>query len=364
MFWDSPEINKTILIIPNYTFPKDLGKDSFVDVIYQHIKQIEGVQWILPVPKGKGVGKLNLPNVTQVQCNISGDKIKMRSMFPEDVIKLIKKNDYDCVYSHLPDWDVGRYTNKPIIGYSHWWEMKECNGTSWLNYTLNLSHELINILQFDVCYLNTHHQKRLVLDNAKEVFNDTIVSKLDSILKVMNLSVNKENIVEKPAEEFDKVVVFNHRTQKYKGWDKFLTYIEKYREHRTDFKVWVPLLDKPVEHSWIDSSKYDKEQYLQLLSKCGVGVQPKQTHAGWSVSATDCMMRGLPMLFEEQDCYYEIDSNANTYKGYKQFEEKMDRLLDDVEYRMECGIKGIEASHKLTQNDSIKKLQKSLVVPN
>jgi hypothetical protein len=42
----------------------------------------------------------------------------------------------------------------------------------------------------------------------------------------------------------------------------------------------------------------------------------------------------------------------------------MDRLLDDVEYRMECGIKGIEAAHHLSQNDGIKKLQKSLVVPN
>ena len=360
MFWDSPEINKTILIIPNYTFSKDLGKDSFVDVIYQHIKQIEGVQWILPVPKGKGIGKLNLPNVKQVQCDISGNMIWMRSNLPLDVIKLLKEETYDYVYSHLPDWHIGRFTKQPLIGYSHWWEMKECNGISWLNFSLNIPHQLINILDYQVCYLNTHAQKKMVMDNAREYFNDTILSKLDSILEVMHLSVNKENIVENPSKEFDKVIVFNHRTETYKGWGRFVKLMERYRKHRTDFKVWAPLLDKPTEHSWIDSTKYSKEQYLQLLSKCAAGVQPKQTHAGWSVSATDCMMRGLPMLFEEQDCYYEIDENANTYKNYKEFEEKMDNLLDSRRYRMEAGELGIQAAHQLSQNDGIKKLLNNL----
>ena len=358
MFWDSPQINKTILIIPNYTFSKDLGKDSFVDVIYQHIKQIEGVQWILPVPKGKGIAKLNLPNVKQVHCDISGNMIWMRSMFPEDVIKLLKNETYDAVYSHLPDWHIGRFTKQPIIGYAHWWEMKECNGISWLNFSLNLPHQLTNILDYNVCYLNTHHQKRMVLDGAREFFNDETIDKLDSILEVMHLSVDKDKIVDSVSLEWDKVIVFNHRTETYKGWGRFVKLMERYRKHRTDFKVWAPLLDKPSPHSWIDSTKYPKEQYLQLLSQCAAGVQPIQTHAGWSVSATDCMMRGLPMLFEEQDCYYEIDENANTYKGYKEFEEKMDNLLDSKRYRMEAGELGLEAAHQLSQNDGIKKLQK------
>ena len=360
MFWDSPEINKTILIIPNYTFSKDLEKDSFVDVIYQHIKAIEGVSWILPVPKGKGISKLNLPNVKQVQCNISGNMIWMRSMLPEDVIKLLKEETYDSVYSHLPDWHIGRFTKQPIIGYAHWWEMKECNGVSWLNFSLNLPHQLINVLDYEVCYLNTHHQKKLVLENAKEWFNDELVSKLDTILQVMHLSVDKNKIVDRVSWEWDKVIVFNHRTETYKGWGRFVKLMERYRKHRTDFKVWAPLLDKPTEHSWIDSTKYPKEQYLQLLSQCAAGVQPKQTHAGWSVSATDCMMRGLPMLFEEQDCYYEIDENANTYSNYKEFEEKMDNLLDSKRYRMEAGELGLQAAHKLSQNDGVKIIQKKL----
>jgi len=363
MFWETPTTDKTILIIPNYTFSKDLGKDSFVDVISQHIKGIEGVQWILPIPKDKGIGKLNKPNVKQVECDISGNMIWMRSNFPKDIIKLLKEETYDMVYSHLPDWHIGRYTKQPIIGYSHWWEMKECNGISWLNFSLNLPHQLLNILDYKVCFLNTHHQKRLVLDNAREHFNDDTIDKLDKILQVLHLSVDKNNIVATPSTEYDNIIVFNHRTETYKGWDRFIKYMERYRKHRTDFKVWAPLLDKPNKWSWVDTTKYPKEQYLQLLSKCCVGVQPKQTHAGWSVSATDCMMKGLPMLFEEQDCFYEIDSNANTYKDYKEFQTKLDLFLDNKNYRMEEGEKGIEAARNLSNNKTIEKIKSYVALP-
>lgn len=357
-FWETQQTNKTVLIIPNYTFSKNLEKDSFVDVIYQHIKAVEGVQWILPVPMGKGISKLNLPNVRQVQCNISGNMIWMRSNFPLDVIKLFKSESYDYVYSHLPDWHVSRFTKVPIIGYAHWWEMKECNGESWLNHSRNIYHELVNILDWEVCYLNTQHQKEMLLDNARILFNDETVAKLDSILEVMHLSVNKENIVEKPSYDYEKVIVFNHRTETYKGWGRFYDWMKKYREHRQDFKVWAPLLDKPVTESWIDSSKYPKDQYYQLLRTSAVCVQPKQLHAGWSVSATDAMMNGCPVLFEEQDCYFEIDSNAYTFKGYKELEKFLDVYLDVKIERMEAAKKAIEGAHRVSQNDGIKKIQK------
>jgi len=362
MFWNSPEINKTILIIPNYTFSKDLEKDSFVDVIYQHINSLEGIQWVLPIPRGKGISKLNLPNVKQVECDISGNMIWMRSNLPLDVIKLLKESNYDMVYSHLTDWSIGRYTKKPIIGYSHWWEMKECNGISWLNYSLNLPHELINVLDYKVCYLNTHQQKRMVLDNARDYFNDAIVNRIDTILEVLHLSVDESKIIDKPSDDYDNVIVFNHRTESYKGWDRFIKYMERYREHRTDFKVWAPLLDKPNKWSWVDTTKYPKQQYLELLSKCCVGVQPKQKHGGWSVSGTDCMMRGLPMLFEEQDCFYEIDSNANTYKDYNEFQSKLDKFLDDKTYRMSMSTKGLQGALKLTKNDGIERI-KNILLP-
>ena len=351
MFWENNNGNgKIVLIVPNYTFNEDIEKDSFVDVLYSHIRAIEGVSWILPVPKGKGISKLNLPNVRQVEINMSGNMIWMRSNLPLDMIKLLKDETYNVIYSHLPDWHISRYTNVDIVGYAHWFEMPECNGLSWLNRSLNLPHELINLLDYKVCFLNTHQQKEMVLENARKYFNSDIVSKLNSILKVMHLGVNGVDIVSEPDVSYEKIIVFNHRTETYKGWGKFYEWIKKYRETRQDFKVWAPLLDKPINESWISNKQYPKSMYYQMLSKCCVGVQPKQLHAGWSVSATDCMMRGLPMLFQTQDCFYEIDSTADTFEGYKEFVVKMNLYLDDRNYRMGRAEMGLISVKKLVGN--------------
>jgi hypothetical protein len=252
----------------------------------------------------------------------------------------------------------------PIIGYAHWFEMEGVNGLSWLNRSLNIGHELINLLDYKVCFLNTQQQKEMVLDNARKIFNDDVVGKLDKILQVMHLGVDKKWIVNDPTYPYEKIIVFNHRTETYKGWPRFYEWMKKYREHRQDFKVWAPLLDKPVSESWIDKTKYPKELYYEMLSKCAVGVQPKQLHAGWSVSATDCMMRGCPMLFEEQDCYREIDDRAIMFKSYKQLEECLDYYLDDYRHRAEFSEWGIQAAHKLTNNSlyNIKQLKKYLEI--
>ena len=37
-----------------------------------------------------------------------------------------------------------------------------------------------------------------------------------------------------------------------------------------------------------------------------VGVQMRKTNYGWSVSGTDCMMNGTPMIFQDSLCYREI----------------------------------------------------------
>jgi hypothetical protein len=364
MFWENGRGHQTILVVPNYTFSEDIEKDSFVDVLYSQIKALEGASWILPVPKGKGISKLNLFNVRQVEINMSGNMIWMRSNLPLDMIKLLKNEQYNVIYSHLPDWHISRFTNMPIVGYAHWFEMEGVNGLSWLNRSLNFGHEMINLLDYKVCFLNTHQQKEMVLANARKIFNDDVVGKLDKILQVMHLGVDKKWIVNDPTYPYEKIIVFNHRTETYKGWPRFYDWMKKYREHRQDFKVWAPLLYKPVSESWIDKTKYPKEQYYEMLTKCAVGVQPKQLHGGWSVSATDCMMRGCPMLFEEQDCFREIDDRAIMFKSYKQLERCLDYYLDDYRHRAEFSEWGIEAAHKLTNNSlyNIKQLKKYLEI--
>ena len=375
-FWDSIDYNKArkVLVIPNITNSSNIEKDSFIDVIHNHIKALEGhgeYFWHVLIPTGNVTKKLNLPNVKQHQINIPGDMMNQRAFPPDELMRVLRDVEYDVIYSHLPDWpQVGRYAKfgTKIVGYSHWFEGSKhlpCNGVDrrdgkakWLW----LPIELLGISQMETCYLNTQDQKNRVLLEAKETFNDEFVQRLDKILTVWNLGVEKSKIVETPSETKRNIIVFNHRAAAYKGYPKFLELMREYRQQRQDFVVWVPQLTGQSSESWIDNSKSPKHEYYQRLQDCMVGVQMRQSNYGWSVSGTDCMMNGTPMIWQESDCYREIDPNGIFWKTKKEFFEILDRILDDDNYRRELELKSIERAKELSINEDtmIKELNKQL----
>jgi len=355
-FWETEvDINaRKVLVIPNITNSQNIEKDSFVDVIYNHIlglKEYGSYHWhiILPQP----VKKLNLDNVKQHILPFTGDMIKMRT-YPPDMNRLLETLEYDSIYSHLPDWpQVGRYKNSfdtKIIGYCHWWEMKTCNAEDRKNKWRWMPIELLGVSQMETCFLNTQEQKDRVLAEAKMWFNDEFVSNLDKILTVWNLGIEKSKIIEAPTKK-EKIIVFNHRAAAYKGYPKFIELMKEYRERRQDFKVWVPQLDGKPDASWIDNTKVAKHDYYKKLQNCTVGIQMRQTNYGWSVAATDCMMNGTPMIFQESECYKEIDPNGLFFKFKKDLFEMLDKLLDDEGYRTEQSVRSIDRANELSLND-------------
>ena len=374
-FWESIDYNNSrkVLVIPNITNSSNIDKDSFVDVIHNHIKALEPYGdyfWNILMPTGKISKKLNLPNVKQHQVDIPGDMMNQRSFPSHKLINLLKDIDYDVIYSHLPDWpQVGRYKKSmktKIVGYCHWWEMKLCNGVDrrpgkakWLW----LPIELLGVSQMDVCYLNTQDQKNRVLEEARETFNEEFVQKLDDILKVWNLGVPQDKIVDGIKESKDNIIVFNHRAAAYKGYPKFIELMKEYREQRDDFTVWIPQLKGDAPHSWIDNTKVPKHEYYQRLQNCKVGVQMRQTNYGWSVSGTDCMMNGTPMIWQESDCYHEIDPNGMFFKYKKEFFEYLDKMLDDDNFRKEQDTMSLQRAMELSLNEDkmIKELHKQLI---
>jgi glycosyltransferase involved in cell wall biosynthesis len=375
-FWDSIDYNKArkVLVIPNITNSSNIEKDSFIDVIYNHIKGLEKYGdyfWHVLIPNGNVTKKLNLPNVKQHQIDIPGDMMNQRAFPSDELMKMLRDIEYDVIYSHLPDWpQVGRYAKfgTKIIGYSHWFEGSKhlpCNGidrrdgkAKWLW----LPVELLGISQMDTCYLNTQDQKNRVLLEAKEWFNDAFVQKLDNILTVWNLGVEKSKIVDTPSKNKQKIIVFNHRAAAYKGYPKFLELMKEYRKQRQDFVVWIPQLAGQSPESWIDTTKVPKHEYYQRLQDCMIGVQMRQSNYGWSVSGTDCMMNGTPMVWQESDCYTEIDPNGIFWKNKKDFFEILDTILDDDSYRRELELKAIERAKQLSTNEDnmIKELHKQL----
>ena len=372
-FWETKVDYKDarkVLVIPNITNASNIEKDSFVDVLYNHIIALDKVgQYFFNVILPKPVRKLNLENVKQHIAPFSGDMMNQRAFPPLDLIKIMKDTEYDVILSHLPDWvQTGRYKNSistKIIGYCHWWESKTANGidrrpgkAKWLW----LPIELLGIHQMDTCYVNTQDQKSRILEQAKDIFNDVFIKELDNILVVWNLGLPSKLIVKKPSTQKRKVIVFNHRAAAYKGYPKFLELMREYRKRRDDFVVWVPQLNGQSPESWIDNSKAPKHEYYQRLQDTMVGIQMRQTNYGWSVSGTDCMMNGTPMVWQESDCYREIDPNGLFWNKKVDFFNILDKILDNDDYRNELELKAIERAHELSTNEDkmIKELHKNL----
>jgi glycosyltransferase involved in cell wall biosynthesis len=362
--------SRKVLVIPNITNASNIEKDSFVDVLYNHIIALDKVgQYFFNVILPKPVRKLNLENVKQHIAPFSGDMMNQRAFPPLDLIKIMKDTEYDVILSHLPDWvQTGRYKNSistKIIGYCHWWESKTANGidrrpgkAKWLW----LPIELLGVHQMDTCYVNTQDQKSRILEQAKDIFNDEFIKELDNILVVWNLGLPNKLIVKKPSTQKRKVIVFNHRAAAYKGYPKFLELMREYRKRRNDFVVWVPQLNGQSPESWIDNSKAPKHEYYERLQDTMVGIQMRQTNYGWSVSGTDCMMNGTPMVWQESDCYREIDPNGLFWNKKIDFFNILDKILDNDDYRNELELKAIERAHELSTNEDkmIKELHKNL----
>ena len=175
---------------------------------------------------------------------------------------------------------------------------------------------ITGLLEYDRCYLNTEYQKSLILNQAKETFNDKTIQRLDKILTVQHLGVDKDDIIDNINTTPEKIIAFNHRPDTYKHFKEFISVTDKLWEMRKDFKVWVPLLDKP-NREYVTTMKglgsSGKEFYYKQLQKCCVGFSPKQTYGGWSVATTDGMMNGVPYVMYNDTYYKELNPNADFF---------------------------------------------------
>jgi hypothetical protein len=213
--------------------------------------------------------------------------------------------------------------------------------------------ELLGVSQMDTCFLNTQDQKNRVLEEASAWYSDGFVEKLNSILTVWNLGIDDTKIIPTPSTQKTKTIVFNHRAAAYKGYPTFIKLMEEYRVQRQDFNVWVPQLDGTPEHSWIDNTKVPKHEYYNRLQQSLVGIQMRQTNYGWSVAATDCMMNGTPMIYQESDCYREIEPDGMFFKFKKDLFEMLDKLLDNEEFRKEREVMAINRCSELSKNNDV-----------
>ena len=338
-----------ILTYPNITFQKELEKDSYIQVIKNQIKLLNEIRddlWfylILPEP----VPSLAFDNVSQWYLPMPTYPPTMRSHV--DVPKLQKMlnrvNDFDLVMSHLPEhthalknvlYNVTHHT-PPVFGYCHWFELKEVVAWQKDSFLQNIT----GLLEYDRCYLNTEHQKQMVLKQSKETFNDATIERLDSILTVQHLGVNREDIVSEINETPEKIIVFNHRPDTYKHFKEFIAVCDELWKLRQDFKVWIPLLDKP-NREYVITDKGDKQWYYNKLKTCYVGFSPKQKYGGWSVATTDGMMNGVPYVMYNDTYYKELHPQGDFFDNDRDALMLLNTYLDDPRYRNEEAEKALD----------------------
>ena len=338
-----------VLVYPNITFQKDLEKDSYIQVIKNQIKLLNEIRddlWfylILPCH----VPSLDFDNVTQYYTDFETYPQTMRSHFRVDVIRKMLNNDldFDLVMSHLPEhthqlvntmYNVTHHM-PPVFGYCHWFDLKEVVAWPKDSFLQNIT----GLLEYDRCYLNTQHQKNMVLNQAKETFNDATIKKLDSILTIQHLGVNIEDIVSEINETPEQIIVFNHRPDTYKHFKEFIAVCDELWKLRQDFKVWVPLLDKP-NREYVITDKGDKQWYYKELQKCYMGFSPKQKYGGWSVAMTDGMMNGVPYIMYNDTYYKELHPQGKFFDNDHDALMLLNTYLDDLEYRNEEAEKAID----------------------
>ena len=360
------KLSKTVrvLVYPNITFQEDLEKDSYIQVIKQQINllnQIRDDLWfylILPCP----VPSLNFANVTQWYTDFESYPPTMRSNFRVDVIRKMLNNnlDFDLIMSHLPEhthqlvntmYNVTHHT-PAIFGYSHWFDLKDVVAWPKDSFLQNIT----GLLEYDRCYLNTQHQKDLVLNQAKETFNEEIIKRLDNILTVQHLGVNKSDIIDNINNNPEKIIVFNHRPDTYKDFKGFMKVIDELRKIRQDFKVWIPLLEKS-NRDYVFVDKGDKQWYYKKLQSCYVGFSPKQTYGGWSVATTDGMMNGVPYIMYNDTYYKELMSNGEFFDNNQDAVMLLNTFLDNLDFRNEQANKSLDwITNNLVYADEIKKM--------
>lgn len=351
-----------VLVYPNVTFQKDLEKDSYIQVIKNQIRLLNEMRddlWfylILTEP----TPSLQFDNVTQMYIDLPTYPPTMRSHF--DVSKLQKmlgeKLDFDLVMTHLPEhthalkntlYNVTHHV-PPFFGYCHWFDVKDVVAWPKDSFLQNIT----GLLEYDKCYLNTQHQKDLVINQAKETFNDKTVSKLNDILTVQHLGVNSEDIVNEINETPEKIIVFNHRPDTYKHFKEFIAVMDKLWDIRQDFKVWIPLLEKP-NRDYVVTTKGDKQWYYKQLQKCYVGFSPKQTYGGWSVATTDGMMNGVPYVMYDDTYYHELNPKGDFFENDDIALTLLNNYLDDPQYRNEQAEQAVDCIREsLIYKDNIR----------
>lgn len=366
---------KSVLVIPNITFQKDLELDSFVKVMSEIIKSLDSFSKLklwFHIPLPEYCKSLDFENVTQYFIEFPTYPNSMRGHFNhKDWLKIIdwKNQDFDIIYSHLPEQTLNvtnllsNVTNigvLPIIGYCHWTETKD-----FAQYDKTFLLNNINgLLEMNSCGYNTQNQIDDIINEVSDVYSEKTIDKLKSIMKPVYLGIDASD---KPLfinPEPNRVIVFNHRDNSYRKFDFFIKAIKLLREKRQDFEVWCSMSDN-VDLDYVKSySLTDKKSYYSQLNNSYVGVICGNR---WSVSVQDGLSNGLPYVFEDTPELNELFSGNDElsgllkYNGVDGLVDILNTFLDNEMFRNQVATKCLNYSNSFYWENKIRVIEEQFI---
>ena len=337
------EYKYKVLVYPNITFMRDLEKDSYVVVLRNVIKELNKVRndihWTILSPYE--VKSLIFENTTQLPIELPSYPNAMRTHFNhKQLIKTIdwKKNDYDIVYTHLPEHTLQLSNmfanetniNPKFIGYCHWYEVPENTAYS----KTMLMHNIAGMLEMEECGVNTQWLKDLVIEKSVELFSDKVVKDLEKIIQPHYLGVDS---ISTGHNYKRNTILFNHRDNEYTGWAWFVKRMDELWEKRQDFKVYLTLAD--LDRPYAERVKlHSRDEYLNFVRSMHMGIGCFQKYSAWSISTTDGLSQGVPYILPDGMCYPEMvgEQYPLLYKGADAFKSTIEHMLDNPKARDEA----------------------------
>ncbi len=316
------EYKYKMLVYPNITKRyNEIHKDSYMVLLPSLLRAISKINKSLHITVLNPIYLFELDELKNVEQKIynqrfSSNNNRMRTSFFFDGgvfmdVLDFNKNDYDILYSHLPEHTLQlsnlihnlTHSFPKIIGYSHWFETD--NSAS----KRMLLQSYIGILEMEQCGVNSQWLKDKVLRDAKKTFNEKTMKRLDEIIQVHQLGI--DNIDLSPVKhKGKKTIVFNHRGQQYMGWGFFCKAMDKLWKKRKDFKVITFQKDANAsKYKWAENQSpldVDRETYFKTLKESYIGVGCFTGYSGggsWSISVTDGLSLGVPFVLPNAMVY-------------------------------------------------------------
>ena len=358
------EYKYRMLVYPNITKKyNEIHKDSYMVLLPQVLRAISKINKSLHITVFNPIYLYELEELKNVEQRIynirfSSNNNRMRADFFFDAGVFMdvldwQNNDYDIIYSHLPEHTfqlsnlIHNQTHSvpKVLGYCHWFETDNQSPKRMLlqNY--------IGLLEMEQCGVNSQWLKDKVLKDAKKTFNDKTMERLEKIIQPHTLGIDDYDL-SPTTYRGKKIIAFNHRGQKYMGWDFFKKAMDKLWKKRKDFKVITFQKDANAsKYKWAENQPpldVDRETYFSTLKKSYIGVGCFMGYSGgssWSISVTDGLSLGVPyvlpnklvyphMVGEDYPLFYDFKSEAS-------FLETINNVLDDKKLHKKT-IKHIE----------------------